>query len=120
MNDETKTWTVRRDGMRDLRFEGTRLADASDHSHQGDRQNRWTELYLYQLEDGRGYVLQRVFRTCWQGEEDAMQAWHCETPAAVFAHLGQEDGDGCELPELARELLVEAGEPFDALAVEVL
>lgn len=117
-------YTIHRDGQKTLRFTGSVLAEVSNHSYQGSRQNRWEELSLYEVADGKGYVLHKVYRTCWQGESNSSQAYHCTTPEQVFHNLyddSQESTEmGCQLSSLARELLVEAGEPFEALTYEEL
>jgi hypothetical protein len=124
MSETIKRYTIHRDGQKGLRFRGSVLAKASNHSYQGSRQNRWNEITLYELEGEKGFVLHTLYRTCWQGESDSSQAYHCTTPEQVFARLYDDSQEatemGCQLSDLARELLVEAGDPFESLTYEEL
>ena len=110
---ETKTYTLRRDGARDLRFTGELIASASSWHHQGPRNTRWTELRLYLLDDGR-HVLETVGRTLWEGETDRYRADVAGAdPEAVIETVEHEDG---RLGRLGRDLLLEAGiEPVETI-----
>lgn len=107
MNTETttETTTLDRDGKPPLRFKGTLVAKADNHSYQGDRQTRWTELKLFKTAGGK-YVINRVRRTCWSGESDRSAADALTTAAEVMEWL-REDNDG-ELGSVSQELLDKA------------
>lgn len=107
MSTDTKseTITITRDGKPPLRFKGHEIAGASNHSHEGSRQNRWTELALYQTAGGK-YVIERTNRTCWQGESDRCAAEALGTAAEVIDWL-RDDNDG-ELGGVSQELLERA------------
>lgn len=104
-----ETYTLERDGLRDLRFEGELLAEVSSpHGELGPR--RWTELRLHRLKDGR-HVLETVERNDYPNERDQCAAVVVAAdPEAVIASVEQ---DG-KLERLGRELLLEAGiEPVE-------
>jgi hypothetical protein len=101
-----KTFKLRRNGLPSLSFAGERIADVSSHSHEGPRQNRWTEICLYRTQGGK-FVAWIVGRTCWQGESDRYEAHVCDTEADLIEALKQEDNDGY-LSDLAKEALDEA------------
>ena len=120
---ETKEFTIRRDGDRDLRFKGAELAAVSSFYHQGPMNTRWCELTLYKTE-GNKYVVADVNRTRWEGEHDTHSATVCETADDVYAALTddtEEYGGGVTLNGLAKELLEEAAqedEGFKDLTLE--
>lgn len=87
------------DGHPDVEFTGEKIAEAGDHSHQGDRQNRWTEIDLFRTVRGK-LVVQRTRRTCWQGESDSYEVRVCEDEADLINFLGHSD--------LAKEIYKEA------------
>jgi len=108
-----KEFTVTRDGDRDLRFTGEKVASVSGRANSGPDSNRWSEIRIYLTAAG-AYVAQRVQRTLWEGEEDTADAAVCETPRSVRGFLTYDD----VLSDLAKEALTEAG--LDAETVEVL
>ncbi len=112
---ETKSYTVERDGERDLMFMGVMLAEASSWRCNGPSQNRWTEIAVYQTSAGK-YVVAIVGRTIWQGEHDRHEAHVCATPGEVVDAMRQ---DGC-LSRLAKEVLDElaAVDAFRDVVVE--
>jgi len=112
---ELETFTVTRDGDRDLEFQGERIASVSDHSHEGSKQNRWTEIRAYRTDADR-IVVQITRRTCWQGEQDTFTAGAFDTPAAVRDFMVEQEGG--VFSDLAKEALTEAG--FADATVEVL
>jgi EXLDI family protein len=107
---ENMKMNVVRDGLPNLRFSGTKIADVSSHSHQGSQQNRWTEIKIYRTAAGKS-VVKIIGRTCWQGERDRHEAHVCADEAAVITALTQdhESGDGAYLSDLAKEALEQAG-----------
>ena len=114
MTNETatkmETYKVKRDGKRDLRFVGQRVAYATSQTHRGDTQNRWDEYTLYRTATGK-FVLQMEYFTCWQGESGSDRAVVCDSEQEVI--LALESVDPCNgesfLLDLAKELLEEAG-----------
>lgn len=113
---EMEKCVVRRDGARDLAFEGTVLATASSRRQYGKDNTRWTEMTLYRLKSGK-YVLAVVGRTLWQGEIDRHAGTVCETPQAVLAAMTQDDG---YLSGLAKATLAEAAEADPGFAAILL
>lgn len=117
-NTEMKTFSVKRDGLRDLRFKGEKLAFASGRWTNGVERNRWSERRLYKTASGK-YVVHSAYRTCWQGESDSDDAVVCDSPQEVYDFLiGENDG---RLSLLAKELLEEAAKKervFSDLLVE--
>ena len=114
-----KEYTITRDGQRDLRFTGEKLADASNQWVAGKENNRWHELALYRTATGR-YVLQEEYVTRWQGETGASNAVVCATAQEALDVLANEDGG---LSALDKELLQEAAkvdEAFSGLWAEVV
>lgn len=115
MNNETttETTTLQRDGKAPLRFKGTLLAKADNRSHEGDRQNRWTELTLYKTAGGK-YVIRRTNRSQWSGESDRTQAEALATAPEVIEWL-RGDNDGY-LGSVSQELLDKATKVEPAFA----
>ncbi len=103
--EELKTYTLTRDGMKDLRFKGEVLAEVSDHHYQGPRNTRWTVIKVYRTEAG-AYVVGVVHRTLWENEADRYHAVVCEKPADVYQAMQDHFPD--YLPDLAKEALCEA------------
>jgi hypothetical protein len=66
-------YTVRRDGDRDLCFEGELIASISSRRHEGKANTRWNELALYRTAGGK-LVASKIGRTIWQGEVDRYEA----------------------------------------------
>jgi EXLDI family protein len=108
-----KAYELERDGQPDVAFEGELLAKADDHSHEGPRQNRWTEIRIYQTA-GERLVVERIRHTRWQGESATHTVKAVDTAVEARDWLMAEDGG--ELTELAKWVLREAG--FDSVCVE--
>lgn len=104
--EELKTYTLTRDGMKDLRFKGEVLAECSDHHYQGPLNTRWTEINVYRTEAG-AYVVRIVHRTRWEMEQDQHAAIFAESPEEVFKALRDHFPD--YLPDLVKEALDDAG-----------
>jgi EXLDI family protein len=104
-------WTIVRDGQPDLRFVGEKVGEASNRSYQGSRQNRWTEIAIYQTKDGR-YVVSVKHRSQWEGESDHASAVVAGSPLALLGAL-----DDPAVIELAKEVLaagdIDAAEDLD-------
>ena len=104
--------TIKRDGRKPITFTGEMIGKASSHSHQGDKQNRWTEVEIY-LTRGGNYVALLVRRTCWQGESDRLDAEVCLTPADVIAFLSEGEP---ELGTVSQEAVEKAAKNDEAFA----
>lgn len=83
---------VKRDGERDLKFVGEKIASVSSSSNNASSSysgstGRWTELTLYRTKGGK-YVCQQIGRTCWQGEKDRYSGLVCETADKVAEFFG--------------------------------
>jgi hypothetical protein len=111
---------VTRDGERDLSFNGVELANVEDRILSNGRdQNRWTEMHLFKTAAGK-YVLARVRRTIWQGEEDHYSGSVFNKPDELPALFEGEDGI---LTDLVKELVHDAAEQdevFKDLLVETI
>ena len=121
MTEETKHFTVTRDGKKDLTFAGVLIGSGSDHEHQGPQNSRWSEIDIYRTDSGK-YIVAQVYRTRWQGEEDSHRAEVCESAAAVLELLEWEDEEGNGgLSNLAKEALEAAAEndtAFEGITLE--
>lgn len=96
---------VRRDGDRDLRFTGARIAatwnspDRASGMYSGSV-GRWTEHRLYRTRKG-AWVCQTREMTQWDHEDDVTVARVCQTEAEVIEFFG--------VDQLAKEIYAEAG-----------
>ena len=97
---------AKRDGKRDLRFKGERIANVSDEWQNESQQNRWSELSIYRTSSGK-YVVHKRYRTCWVGESDGDAAVICSSPKEVYDCLVGKDG---ELSSLSKKLLQKTAE----------
>jgi hypothetical protein len=98
---------VKRDGQRDLKFEGELIAEVSSHVSRGERQNRWTEMALYKSQSGK-FVVAIKGITIWQGEHDRYRGHVCGSTTQLVGTLIEDNGEG-KLSWLAKELLDKAG-----------
>lgn len=104
---ELKEIIVKRDGEKDLRFNGVALASVSNRWVAGQEQTRWTEITVYQTESGK-YVIAWEFITLWQGEENSYRAKVCERVAEVTAELMGNNPEGqAFFSDMAKELIGE-------------
>lgn len=102
-----------RDETRELRFDGTLLAEATSEVSGKDR---WIEFSVYKTAEGN-YVLSRVGRSKRTGETDRFSAQVSETPQGVLETLYLYDEDGVRyLTRVARELLDRASDADEAIA----
>ncbi len=108
MNDETEKqleYTIRRDGERDIKFTGIKLASTSSSnntasSYYSGQVGRWAKLALYKTQGGK-YVCESIGYTQWQGEHNRHKAAICETEQQVCEFFGN--------GWLAKDLFAEAG-----------
>jgi len=104
---------IERDGLKNLKFKGKELASASGRWVANQKQDRWTEIAVYETESGK-YVVTRNHYTLWQGEENSYSAEVCETPEAVIAELVNDDPyTEYTLSDLAKKVLNELAEQND-------
>lgn len=101
-----ETFTLTRDGGKDVRFSGEMLGEASSHAGRGEEQNRWAEIRLYRTGGGK-YVCEQVGRTQTPGEHDRHTVVVCDTVEEVINFFG--------FGWLAKELYQRAG--IDAVEV---
>ena len=102
---ELKSYVVKRDGDRDIKFKGELIAEAWSSSDRASGNysgstGRSTELELYRTAKGK-YVCSSIGRTQWQGEHDRYSAMVCDTVEDVQAFF--------EHGWLAKELYRSAG-----------
>jgi len=102
------TWVIKKDSGRDLKFSGTRIAEAcespnnSSPNYSGET-GRWTEYRLYRTTGGN-YVCEILCRTQWQGEHDSTQTLVTKDKQEVFNFFGDS--------WLAKELYQDWGEEY--------
>lgn len=120
-----KQYTIKRDGQRNLTFQGELIAEAHGRWQNGREQNRWTDLTLYKTAGGK-YVLQNEYNTQWQGEANSDDAWVLATAQEVYDKLTEdaiEHDSEQPLGRLDKELLEDAAKAdpaFAALLVEAV
>ena len=76
-------YKLTRDGDAPLSFTGEQIATATTREQQGDGQNRWHEVAVYQTAGGK-YIIEIQFCTQWQGESGTREA-HVESDLAGVA-----------------------------------
>jgi hypothetical protein len=76
---------VERDDEPDLSFTGVQVAYADNDP--ANQLTRWTELCLYQTENGK-YVCQTGNKTRWEGEHNSYSAIVCTTHAEIIEYFG--------------------------------
>lgn len=104
---EVRTYTLKRDGQRNLVLDGVLLGEAS--SRRGD-QERWFEVRIFRTEAGR-FVVAGAGRSIVDGETDRCWAEICDDGADVIAALIRVDDDDVEyLTRTARDALNDAAE----------
>lgn len=85
------TYRLERPGEVDLEFDGEKLADESTLNYsRGDRhvdRSRWTEIRIYRLDSGNGWVVERVGKSSRKGEIDRPMVAVCEKPEQVRESL---------------------------------
>lgn len=82
----SETYTLSRDGLRAVRFQGTLLAESSGKWHQQKDMNRWYDLMIYATDDGR-FVVTWSYCSLWQGEQDHRRVEVASTLASVVTEL---------------------------------
>lgn len=103
---------VLKDRERDITFDGAMIATASSEDNGKDR---WSEMSLYLIDDGR-YVVHGVGRSRVPGEVDRYWACVCNTPAAVIQALTRTSAkDQSYMPTLNIQLLRRGSQIDNAL-----
>lgn len=100
-----QTFTVRRDGGPDLRFEGELIAEAqtspdSAHPDYSGGAGRWHRVSLYRTAGGK-HVVSRAYYTQWTGESNSYEAETLDGVGDVIVWMMEEP--------LGREVLRQAG-----------
>lgn len=96
---------AKRDGERDLRFDGYLLGQASSEHGSNGQHTRWTEIKIFRTK-GEQYVVAVLGLTQWEGEHGRYSAKVCQTPEEVVTYLTQEERG---LSWLAKEAIEAAG-----------
>ena len=90
-------YRLQRPGTVDLEFEGDLLADESTREDsRGSRQvdhSRWTEIRIYRLASGEGWVTESVGKSKRRGEVDRPRVVVCRTPDEVRVSLHRRPDD---------------------------
>ncbi len=107
--DSVRTFTVRRDGDRDLEFTGVQLGAGAMDTGTG----RGTDVTIYRTAGGRYVVGVRAW-TAWQDERDSHRAGVCEDAAQVLAWLRQDAGG--ILGQASKDALEDAAQHDEELA----
>ncbi len=90
MTDDNTKYVLTRTGKADVSFSGRRLAWESNRECRGDRQNRWTEVAVYQTAAGK-IILHVVDRSVWQGEGDCREVHVLDALTDLPPVLGHSD-----------------------------
>ena len=107
-----ETHTLKRDGDRNIVFDGVLLGEAS--SQRPDNQ-RWFEARIF-LTAGGSYVVAGAGKTAVEGETDRCWAVTCATGAEVVQALTRVDDDDVPyLTRTARDALTTAAERDDGI-----
>lgn len=89
-------YRLARPGDVDLAFDGELLADESTrYDDRGQRHvdhSRWTEIRIYKLNSGEGWVVERVGKSVREGETDRPTITVCTTPEEVLDGLKRRPG----------------------------
>ena len=104
-----KEITIRRDGDRDLEFEGVELGSGSMKTGTG----RGTDVHIYRTTGGRYVVAVRAW-TQWQGEHDSHRAGVCDNAAEVISWLIEDAGG--QLGRASKEALEAASLEDEGIA----
>jgi hypothetical protein len=84
------SYRLQRAGDVDLEFEAHLL---SDYSSREDGSQRWTEVRIYQLLSGSGWVTETVGKSAIKGETDRIRVVVCRTPTEVRDSLRRREGE---------------------------
>ena len=87
------SFTLTRTGQAPLKFDGEIVAEASSHLSTGQEANRWHEVRVYRI-DPLKHVVEVIYRTCWQGEQDYHWVLEAAAPSSVEMRLRE---IGCEI-----------------------
>ena len=85
--DEGDQWVVVRDGLADLRFTGTVVAEESSREWSGPRSLRWDVLELYRTRSGT-WVCSREHHTRYAKEQGSREGAVCASTAEVVQFFG--------------------------------
>lgn len=85
MDNDMETFTLENDNAPNVRFNGELVATASSFAY--NRNDRWTELYLYRSVGGK-HVCQTIGRTQWQDETNRHTVEVVDSDAAVVEIFG--------------------------------
>jgi hypothetical protein len=90
--NDMEQFIVKRDGKRDLKFAGEKLATVSSsannaRSDYSGSPGRWTELTLYRTAAGK-YVCSQIGYTSWQGEKDRYSGQTCDAVDQIQEFFG--------------------------------
>lgn len=107
-------YRLQRPGQVDLEFEGELLADESTQGDsRGARQvdhSRWSEVRIYRLDSGEGWVTELMGKSSRKGEVDRPRVTVCKTPGEVKTSLYRKPGVMDYLINAAVDALDEAAE----------
>lgn len=112
-----KSYSLSRQGLPPIRFEGEIVGEGTTHSHQGSGQNRWTEVDIYRTKGGK-FVVQVARMTIWEGESDHYSAASKATPKEIIDWLKGDDGTLGKASQEAVENAVKNCQEFAAVWVE--
>jgi hypothetical protein len=127
MSTETETIRLGRTGEAPLAITGTRLREADGRHWGGRERNRWYELSIWRLDDGRLCATAGLC-TQWQGESSVEYAAVCRDAAGVrrfFARWNPTRGgigfpSGEAYVERQAALVAELRRQYDSLVSELL
>lgn len=122
-------YTLTRTGQAPLHFTGEILADEDSRLTAGRENNRWHEMRVYRTKGGN-YVVEVIYRTQWQGEEDYFWALEAAAASSVEMRLREilcEINDpvkgfplGQQYEEKQARLLHDLQQRFEVLTSDVL
>jgi hypothetical protein len=114
-------YRLQRPGAVDLEFNGELLADESTQGDtRGGRQvdhSRWSEVRIYRLDSGEGWVTELIGKSARQGEVDRPRVTVCKTPEEVRTSLQRKPGVLDYLINAAVDAMAEAAEKDPRLQV---
>lgn len=109
------TYTLARSGDVYLEFDGELLADESSrvdgiipgNPMRSANPNRWTEIRIYRLDSGKGWVTEVVGKSAYHGEVDRAKVTVCSTPEEVRDSVRHRRG---HLINIAVDAMLEASD----------
>ena len=116
---DMEKFTIKRDGLPPIAFNGEVLAKADNTTQNGNRANRWIEVTIFRTQGGK-YVASLDRYTRSEGESDRRAAVSRENAAGIIEWL-KEDGDELgSVSQEAVEMAAKADPAFSAAWVEVV